>query len=217
MAAADMKSCTSSSWAKTAILKSFLSIQSSTGWILEADGTISLTIWRNSKSTKVTNRTELHSLSLIVPLSLSLSYYPTLSFIFPLALPCSLFLSYCPSLSLLRNSRPRSILMLILWFALLHIILVVLMRSKELKISRFVPLMLILSWLSLADDSSYSHPHTLPITCTCCYDEIKGTQDQDFSCWFSHNSFSRGRKADSLNLQGFRSSSLIKQTIQIGP
>ena len=27
----------------------------------------------------------------------------------------------------------------------------------------------------------YSHPHTLPITCTCCYDEIKGTQDQEFS------------------------------------
>ena len=25
--------------------------------------------------------------------------------------------------------------------------------------------------------SSYSHSHTLSITCTCCYDEIKGTQD----------------------------------------
>ena len=39
--------------------------------------------------------------------------------------------------------------------------------------------------LSLVSDSSYSHPHTLPITCTCCYDEIKGAQDQDFSCSFS--------------------------------
>ena len=30
-----------------------------------------------------------------------------------------------------------------------------------------------------------THSHTLPITCTCCYDEIKGIQDQDFSCSFS--------------------------------
>ena len=30
-----------------------------------------------------------------------------------------------------------------------------------------------------------THNHTLPITCTCCYDEVKGTQDQDFSCSFS--------------------------------
>ena len=28
-------------------------------------------------------------------------------------------------------------------------------------------------------------PHTLTFTCTCCCDEIKGTQDQDFSCSFS--------------------------------
>ena len=31
-----------------------------------------------------------------------------------------------------------------------------------------------------------SHSHTLAITCTCCYDEIKGTQDQElFACSFS--------------------------------
>ena len=39
--------------------------------------------------------------------------------------------------------------------------------------------------LCIVSDSSYSHPHTLPITCTCCYDEIKGTQAQDFSCSYS--------------------------------
>ena len=37
--------------------------------------------------------------------------------------------------------------------------------------------------LCTVSDSSYSHPHTHPITCTCCHDEIKGTQD--FSCSFS--------------------------------
>ena len=31
-------------------------------------------------------------------------------------------------------------------------------------------------------------PHTFTITCTCCYDEIKGAQDQDlFSCSFSES------------------------------
>ena len=30
-----------------------------------------------------------------------------------------------------------------------------------------------------------SHSHTLLITCTCCYDESKGTKDQDFSHSFS--------------------------------
>ena len=30
-----------------------------------------------------------------------------------------------------------------------------------------------------------THSHTLLITCTCCYGEIKGTPDQDFSCSFS--------------------------------
>ena len=40
--------------------------------------------------------------------------------------------------------------------------------------------------LCIVSDSSYSHPHTLLITSTWCYDEIKGTQDQDlFSCSFS--------------------------------
>ena len=29
------------------------------------------------------------------------------------------------------------------------------------------------------------HTHTLLITCTCCYDQIKGTQDKDFSYSFS--------------------------------
>ena len=32
-----------------------------------------------------------------------------------------------------------------------------------------------------------SHTHTLLITCTCCYDEIKGTQDSDFSYSVSHS------------------------------
>ena len=52
--------------------------------------------------------------------------------------------------------------------------------------------------LCIVFDSSYSHFHTLLITCTCCYDLTKGTQDKDFSysfsilslwfslsCWFS--------------------------------
>ena len=30
-----------------------------------------------------------------------------------------------------------------------------------------------------------THSHTLSITCTWCHDEIKGTQDKDFSCSFS--------------------------------
>ena len=30
-----------------------------------------------------------------------------------------------------------------------------------------------------------THSHTLLITCTCCYDQIKGTQDKDFSYSFS--------------------------------
>ena len=41
-------------------------------------------------------------------------------------------------------------------------------------------------WYWWDSDSSYSHPHTLHIICTCCYDELKGTQDQDpFACSFS--------------------------------
>ena len=37
-----------------------------------------------------------------------------------------------------------------------------------------------------ASDPSYSHSHALAVTCTRCYDEIKGTQDQDiFLCSFS--------------------------------
>ena len=40
--------------------------------------------------------------------------------------------------------------------------------------------------LILHDIFFLSHSHTLPITCTCCYEEINGTQDQDlFSCSFS--------------------------------
>ena len=40
--------------------------------------------------------------------------------------------------------------------------------------------------ICLCKVSDSSHSHTLPITCTCCYDEIKGTQDQDlFSSSFS--------------------------------
>ena len=39
---------------------------------------------------------------------------------------------------------------------------------------------------SLSDSHSQSHSHTLTTYCTCCYDEIKGAQDQDlFSCSFS--------------------------------
>ena len=43
--------------------------------------------------------------------------------------------------------------------------------------------------LSLSLYVLHSHNHTLthtPLTCTCCcYDQIKGTQDKDFSCSFS--------------------------------
>ena len=38
-------------------------------------------------------------------------------------------------------------------------------------------------YLRIVSDSSYAYPHTLPITCTCCYDKIKGTQDY---CKISH-------------------------------
>ena len=42
------------------------------------------------------------------------------------------------------------------------------------------------SWyLPLSHTHTLTHSHTLLITCTCCYDEVKGTQDQDFSCSFS--------------------------------
>ena len=34
-------------------------------------------------------------------------------------------------------------------------------------------------------NDTHTHSHTHLITCTCCYDETKGTQDQDFSCSFS--------------------------------
>ena len=35
-----------------------------------------------------------------------------------------------------------------------------------------------------------AHSYTLTITCTCCHDEIEGTQDQDiFSCSFSDSSW----------------------------
>ena len=39
--------------------------------------------------------------------------------------------------------------------------------------------------LSLSVCFSLTHSLTLLITGTCCYDEIKGTKDQDFSCTFS--------------------------------
>ena len=53
------------------------------------------------------------------------------------------------------------------------VVVVVVVRSKELKTSTFT-LMLILSF-------SLSLSHSI----TCCCDEIKGTQGQDFSCSFS--------------------------------
>ena len=34
-----------------------------------------------------------------------------------------------------------------------------------------------------------THSHTLLITCTCCYDQIKGTQDKDFSFSFPDSLF----------------------------
>jgi hypothetical protein len=36
------------------------------------------------------------------------------------------------------------------------------------------------AWLPLYA-SAFTHSHTQLITCTCCYDEIRGTKDQDFS------------------------------------
>ena len=47
---------------------------------------------------------------------------------------------------------------------------------------------LILSLVALGHlpfNLTIAHSHTLPITSTCCYDEVKGTQDQDFACSFS--------------------------------
>ena len=66
-------------------------------------------------------------------------------------------------------------------------LLKVVQALKEAEIARQKVQKVKLSPLSLSA-SSYSHPHTLPITCTCCHDEIKGTQDQDlFSCSFSNS------------------------------
>ena len=46
----------------------------------------------------------------------------------------------------------------------------------------------VLVWASALQPHTHTltHSHTFTIPCTCCYDEIKGAQDQDlFSCWFS--------------------------------
>ena len=44
-----------------------------------------------------------------------------------------------------------------------------------------------LGWASALQPHAHTltHSHTLLITCTCCYDQIKRTQDKDFSCSFS--------------------------------
>ena len=39
--------------------------------------------------------------------------------------------------------------------------------------------------LTLSVCVTITHSHTLLITCTCCYGQIEGTQDKDFSCSFS--------------------------------
>ena len=71
----------------------------------------------------------------------------------------------------------------------LSLVLVVLIEPKELKTKISHTHSLILSYCALLDHASlHTHNHPLPITCTCCYDEIKGTQDQDlFSCSFCHS------------------------------
>ena len=63
-------------------------------------------------------------------------------------------------------------------------VVVVGVRSKEFEISRFALLMLILSLflsLSTRHNHTITHSHTLLFTCTRCYDQSKGTKDQDFS------------------------------------
>ena len=39
--------------------------------------------------------------------------------------------------------------------------------------------------ISHSHTDTLTHSHTLLITCTCCYDQIKGAQDKDFSYSFS--------------------------------
>ena len=49
---------------------------------------------------------------------------------------------------------------------------------------------LVVSLSSPSHTHTITHSHTLLITCICCYDEIKGTKDQDFSYSFSDSLFS---------------------------
>ena len=92
----------------------------------------------------------------------------------------------------------------------LYIMLNAMIKLKENKISRVVPLSPIISLPESIPSSkgpvvkhnpqqcgaafgfghlpfnlTLTQSHTLLIPCTCCYDEIKGTKDQDCSCSFS--------------------------------
>ena len=68
-------------------------------------------------------------------------------------------------------------------------------HSFSLSVSAYVSLVLMSAFLSFSQPLNlaaspsltltFLHSHTLTTTCTCCYDEIKGTKDQDFSCSFS--------------------------------
>ena len=66
--------------------------------------------------------------------------------------------------------------------------------------------------LCIVSDSSYSHPYTLPITCTCCYDLSKGTQDKDFSYSFFD---SLSGFCFSLTSDEYSSSSMLLYTLTI--
>ena len=57
--------------------------------------------------------------------------------------------------------------------------------SDSLSVLSVLSRLLFASWLSRRLDHASLHSHTLLITCTCCCDEIKGTQDKDFSYSFS--------------------------------
>ena len=55
-------------------------------------------------------------------------------------------------------------------------------KPKELKTKISLTHSLILSHtITHSHTHTLTHSHTLLITCTCCYDQIKGTQDNDFS------------------------------------
>ena len=80
----------------------------------------------------------------------------------------------------------------------ISLVLVVMIKSKELKtkISHTHSLILSRNMANTAPPPclytlTITRSHTLLITCTCCYDEIKGTQDQDLYSYSFSDSLSQ--------------------------